>query len=278
MSKEFIYIVNGKEKSTFHRFDRLIPEKLYDYSYNTNIAREIFFIETWRDIRDYIKNPTVYRAIRISGVLRQLFIERRKGVNISLLSQVNRNYNVNIKYYCNNKILKGKPYPLFERQDESYVKDIRNLKFSDLDWSHQNQIKISVDGIPEIVDTSILDENEFLNKVCISFGQRNNPAFSVGNIIFLMANFNGGIHFDETPSFDELEAFHLADVNPLIPNKHNLFIEKINEISKVVLHALRPLIFEVASNLHKFVKSNIQSRGSSNVKLINNHKNTTNNK
>lgn len=278
MSKEFIYIANGKGESTFHRFDTLIPEKLYDYSYKTNIAREIFFIETWRDIRDYIKNPSVYRAIRISGVLRQLFIERRKGVNISLLSQVNRSYDVKIKYYCNKKILNGNPYPLFEKQDERYVKDIRNLKFSDLDWSHQNQIKINVDGIPEIADASILDEQEFLNKVCISFGQKNNPAFSVGNIIFLMANFNGGVHFDETPSFSELEAFHLADVNPLIPNKHNLFIDKINEISKVVLHALRPLIFEVASNLYEYVNTNIQSRGTSNVKLIKNQNNTPNNK
>lgn len=269
MSLEFQHIINENGKSTFHRFPKLIPEHLYDYSYNTNIAREIFFIETWRDIKNYTEFPSLYRAIRISGVLRQLFLEKRKGVNISLLSQVNREYKLEIKYYCLNKVLTGNPYPLFEQIDGRYVKDIRNLSFTDLDWSHQNQIKIDIKGIPELGDSVTLDENEFLNKVCVTFGQENEPAFSIGNIIFLMANFNGGIHYDETPTFKDIEAFHLADVNPLIPNKHNIFIEKIEEISKVILHALRPLVFEVTRNLHNYVKSSKQSRGESNFKVTN---------
>jgi len=145
---------------------------------------------------------------------------------------------------------------------------IRNLSFADLDWSHQNQIKTDIKGIPEISDSIVLDDNEFLNNVCVTFGQKNEPAFSIGNIIFLMANFNGGIHYDETPTFSNLEAFHLAAVNPLIPNKHNVFIQKIEEISKVIIHALRPLVFEVTRNLHNYVKSNKQSRAESTIKVI----------
>lgn len=268
MSIEFQHITNENEKSVIHRFPKLIPDNLFDYSYNTNIAREIFFLETWRDIKNYLQYPSLYRAIRISGVLRQLYLEKRKGVNISLLGQVNRKYNIQLKYYCTKKVLQGNPYPLFEQIEGRYVKDIRYLSFTDLDWSHQSQIKIDIKGIPEITEASILDENEFLNKVCVTFSQKNEPAFSVGNVIFLMANFNGGIHFDETPSFSNIEAFHLADVNPLIPNKHNLFIGKIEEISKVVLHALQPLVFEVTRNLHLYVKSNVQSRGTSEFKLV----------
>lgn len=269
MSIEFQHITNENGVSIIHRFPKLIPDNLYDYSYNTNIAREIFFLETWRDIKNYIEYPSLYRAIRISGVLRQLYLEKRKSVNISLLSQVNRKYNIQLKYYCTNKVLQGNPYPLFEQIEGRYVKDIRDLSFTDLDWSHQSQIKIDIKGIPEITEASILDENEFLNKVCVTFGQKNEPAFSVGNVIFLMANFNGGIHFEQTPSFSNLEAFHLADVNPLIPNKHNIFIGKIEEISKVILHALRPLVFEVTRNLHLYVKSNFQSRSTSEFKLVN---------
>ena len=78
LSNEFKHIVNEKGKSTFHRFPSLIPESLYDYSYNTDIAREIFFLETWRDIKNYTDFPSLYRVIRISGVLSQLYIEKSK--------------------------------------------------------------------------------------------------------------------------------------------------------------------------------------------------------
>ena len=90
-------------------------------------------------------------------MLRQLYIEKSKGGNKSLLSQVNRNYKLEIKYYCNNKILKGNPYPLCKKIDDRYVKDIRNLSFADLHWSHQNQIKTDIKGITKISNCIVID-------------------------------------------------------------------------------------------------------------------------
>lgn len=265
--------MNEKGNSKIHNFPNLIPESLYNSTYNSSIAREIFFIETWRDIRDSLQKPTMYRAIRISAVLRQLYIERKNGKNQSLLHQVNKKYNISLRFACNTEILPGSPYPLFSQQDGRYVKDIRELKFEDLDWSCQNQINMCPQKeVFDLTNKDYLNEMEFLDKVCVTYGKDHDQAFSAGNIIFLMANFNGGVHYDDKPFMNEIESFHLNDFNPLIPNNNSVFIRKIKEISLISLNSLRPLVFEIAKNLYDYVKNHPQSKVSAIFEVKRNEK------
>lgn len=262
---EFVYSEQvEKDKIMLHRFNTLVPADLYGKFYDSRISREIFFIDAYRDLRTKIKNGKFYDLIRASGILRQLLLDKNnKGIDTSLITLVGKAYGWSPKYTCTTHEIQGTPFSS-NKSDANYVAVIKKKKFDELFSGSLSSIKLTENPIKEYFNEDFLQKN----CIVINFSNKENIVFSVHNVIYLVANFNGGIHVDPLPEISTLESFHMGEFNPLVLNEKSEFIKRISEICIIVLESLRPLVFLIAKNLHTYNKQTIQIETSGDFYVI----------
>lgn len=229
----------------------LVPIGLRSKTYNSQISREIFFLDCINDLAKCYESNNSYHLIRSSVLLRMLIIDDGIG-------KISKNYRVKMSFAVNSKDLDGNPLS---------TRNLQDLPNKMMQFSKTVPTYYKLDLIGAPIQQLKLDK--FRKKICISIKTVDNAInFSVDNIIKLVANNHGAAHLESSFEASEFESFHWNDFNPLSLTNNSQYIKRLKEIIYIMIEGLKPLIQKVYQNLVIHNKRFFQSSTSMFVKGI----------
>jgi hypothetical protein len=211
----------------------IVPETLRQKFFDSRVSREIFFLDALDDLNYCLQNYSSYNIIRACVILRVLLLDN--GYH-----KINKNYQQKLKFAIT-------------------VKELSSISSKELTKDPLKKFIQLKGSTPKIEFINLLDDPfdivsdcTFLNKSCINYSFNNGECcFTVKDIINLLSNKHGAAHLDLELDSNDIEAFHLAEFNPLSISDKNFFLEKTKEIITVVVDAFLPLAKDVSRYLVK---------------------------
>ncbi len=196
--------------------------------------RELIFIETLKELnlRVKSKDQSPYNIIRKSALLRLLVIDGSKFYTV-----INRGYQKKIALKLLVSFHQGHSLSTFDDPDSGFVTHTYSENENGEDFTLPNFLKLPAIKINNPQLKEYLHQNRIAEE------------YSIAELIQLIANAHGGVHFE---NWDSVSGFIATDSSsPFNINSNSKMHNLIDNASEIIYRMLEPLKELVFENLHK---------------------------